>query len=204
MSWHVGRFISGTEMAAARRANGTARAFCPVYRRRSVVRGSIRSLLAPVLPGNVFVEMELGFHAYRYHELAGFRGFLGFIGGGFAPQRVNDVEATHLLAGMRGRVPGAAEHDDADWEIELDDPPETAPRLSVGDLVRLPVSDGLGVRPIGVVRYLQSATVARVSCTWLFGREHVIPVDVQALEKVAVEGKTHRRNLMTLEPRASF
>lgn len=198
--WTVARFWIGRELEAARRVNGETRAFCPVHRRRFVLHNTKHEILTPVLPGNVFIEMDLGFHGYRYHEVAALSGFLGFIGGGLSPQHVETKEINALLVGMRGRLPGAAVHDDADWEIELEElQPETA-KLSRGDLVRLPVEDGSGRRPVGVVQYLQGTSTAWVSCNWLFDRDHTMPVAIDALERVEVTSKTQRRTLMTLEP----
>jgi transcription antitermination factor NusG len=109
-TWYVAQFSSGqspaTDPATGQKTSwpieyataqaldrsSNMRAFCPVAHRRWVNRGVKHERLMPVLAGYVFVEMEPG-DPYRWHEVAGHRGFYGFIGGASPqPCRASSVE----------------------------------------------------------------------------------------------------------------
>jgi transcription termination factor NusG len=134
-AWFAARFVSGTEVAAARRLDGGAqehlgelppRAFCPVERRAWHYQGRRHEALVPVIGGYIFVQM-LRYDSYRWHATAGQRGFLGFVGDPLAP---SPIVAGTLVEDLIARA-------DADWVIEWAATETGRPPLRRGDVVRL-------------------------------------------------------------------
>jgi len=223
LGWFAARFRSGDEVAAARHLDQTpdglgrpARAFCPVERRSWVHQGRRREQLVPVIAGYAFVEMGRA-DAHRWHDVAGRRGFLGFVTDRFGPAPIvrgvtRDVDgrpvATTLVEDLLARST-------EDWVVEWGVDAKPAPKLRRGDVVKMrdvgtlenAVLDidinikrirGILRAPTGVVEYLQGDSTAWVSFRGLFDREHRMPVSVRALELVDVASKRERATLMNL------
>jgi transcription antitermination factor NusG len=88
LGWYAARFASGYELPAAKLLDQDPtpyKAFCPAERRKWVNRGTTYVKPFPVIPGYTFVQLP-DYFAYRWHDVANTKGYLGFIGGG-EPQR---------------------------------------------------------------------------------------------------------------------
>jgi len=218
LSWHVARFASGTEWAAARHLHlgpqlDGPRAFCPIEKRRWVDRGRWRERDVATLPGYVFVEFD-EYPDYRWHEVAERPGFVAFVGSQqWPPVPVRE----HVVMALLRRA------DPETWLIDWGALSPAFEEFRRGDVVRLKLDIDINIQnghdininiqnqvekarillPDGVhgqVEWVQAGgDVAWVSFKGLFDRETRMSISTSAIERVDIGGKLHKKRMLNFE-----